>query len=278
MLISYRCRTSLETNLIMFAELSSALPAATPRLAWAAATNTNAATTAPELLRTQRSVYRAMEKSTRPWSFCCHLFPRAARAVLALSALAGALLGCSTKKTSGLTDAGTDASADGGSRDAGSSSPIPPPAFTAFVDAGVDNAALPLATGDELLQRMRHLLDAAAQNNADLARDVVFPREAFLEVKDTKDPGKAWDTKVLAPFRRSMSHMAARTKGMDKAKFVEFELGTTVVRSKARKHEYKCDLWHVKRSRIVFTIDGKVHRLDIAEMTSFRGAWYVSRL
>ena len=43
----------------------------------------------------------------------------------------------------------------------------------------------------------------------------VAAREAFLDVKDTKDPGKAWDTKVLAPFRRSMSHMATRTKGLN---------------------------------------------------------------
>jgi hypothetical protein len=246
MLISFRFHISPEPRPLMFAQLYSAYAASAPRI--------------------------------RPWPFWRRSFCRFARTALLLSGLAAPVIACSAKKANALTDAGADAHSDGGSRDASTANAVPPPAFTAFVDAGVDNAALPLATGEELLQRMRHLLDAAAQNNPDLARDVVFPREAYLEVKDTKDPGKAWDSKVLAPFRRSMSHLVTRTKGIDKAKFVEFELGTTVVRSKARKHEYKCDLWHVKRSRIVFTIDGKVHRLDIAEMTSFRGAWYVSRL
>jgi hypothetical protein len=183
--------------------------------------------------------------------------------------------GCTRKVASTTSDAGADAAAVP-VRDAGASS-IPAPAFTALTDAGVDPNALPQPASEELTQRMHHLLDAMAQNNADLARDTVFPREAYLDVRDAKDAGKAWDNKLMAPFKRQLAR-AAHMKGADKAKYVEFELGHTVVRSTARKHDFKVDLWHVKHSRVLFTIDGKPHHLDIAEMTAYKGSWYITRL
>lgn len=173
--------------------------------------------------------------------------------------------------------AASAASADAGPRDAGPTQ-SPPSAFAPFVDAGASESAMPVAGGEELTARMRHVLDAIAQNNADLARDVVFPREAYLEIRDAKDAGKAWDQKILSPFRKSIQRTNTHTRNIDKAHFVEFELGHTVTRGAHKKHEFKADLWHVKHSRIVFTVEGKTHHLDIAEMTSYRGAWYITRL
>jgi hypothetical protein len=34
----------------------------------------------------------------------------------------------------------------------------------------------------------------------------------------------------------------------------------------------------VKHSKLAFTIEGKIRHLEIAEMTAWRGAWYVTRL
>jgi hypothetical protein len=34
----------------------------------------------------------------------------------------------------------------------------------------------------------------------------------------------------------------------------------------------------VKRSSITFTIDGKAHRMEIAEMVAWRGNWYLAKL
>ena len=59
---------------------------------------------------------------------------------------------------------------------------------------------------------------------------------------------------------------------------MSFELGHSVVQITPKKRDFKKPLWRVKHSKLTFTIDGKTRHLDIAEMTAWRGAWYVTRL
>lgn len=147
-------------------------------------------------------------------------------------------------------------------------------------DAGpsIEDVALPQPAGPELDARMKHLLEAVAQGNADLAGDVLFPRDAYLLTKDSADPAKHWEKKVDGRFRRSVEHMHKRTKGAEQAKFVSFELGHSIAQITPKKHDWKRPLWRVKHSKLTFTIDGKTRHFDIAEMTAWRGAWYVTRL
>lgn len=145
-------------------------------------------------------------------------------------------------------------------------------------DAGIDDAAMPQGASEELAARMRHLLEAIAQNNADLAGDVVFPRDAYVASKDAPDPQKAWERKLSNGFRRSVERTHKRTKGIENAKFVSFELGHAIVQLTPKKRDFKKPLWRVKHSKLSFTIDGKPRHIDIAEMTAWRGAWYVTRL
>ena len=115
------------------------------------------------------------------------------------------------------------------------------------------------------------------QDNPDLAGDVLFPRDAFIQTKDLTDPQKAWEKKVSGSFRRSVALLHKRLKA-DQAKFVSFELGHSVVQITPKKKDWKRPLWRVKHSKLSFTVDGKTRHLDIAEMTAWRGAWYVTRL
>jgi len=193
------------------------------------------------------------------------------RAYLLLLLLA-ALPGCSDKtaaaSTTDLTSAKVDAAApDGGPK-------------TAATDAGseMEDIAMPKASGEELDLRMRHLVEAIAQDNADLAGDVLFPRDAFLATKDTADPAKTWEHKLQGAFKRSVERMHKHTKGAEGAKFVSFELGHSVLQITPKKHDWKRPLWRVKHSKLTFTVDGKTRHLDIAEMTAWRGAWYVTKL
>lgn len=182
--------------------------------------------------------------------------------------------GCSEKKSTAMTpDAAAmiqsplDASDGGGALaeedDAGS---------------GYEDTAMPASSGEDLQNRMRHLLEAISQNNPDLASDALFPRDAYVVVRDSADPQKAWDKKVSAGFRRSVERMHKRIKGAERARFVSFELGHSVVQITPKKRDFKKPLWRVKHSKLTFTIDGKTRHLDIAEMTAWRGAWYVTRL
>lgn len=191
--------------------------------------------------------------------------------LLVVTALAvAALAGCSDKKSTPTIDASTalanrlDASAEGGSSAEGG--------------GALDDAAMPASSGEDLETRMRHLLEAIAQNNPDLAGDALFPRDAYVSARDTPDPQKAWDKKVSTAFRRSIERTNRRMKGVSQAKFVSFELGHSIVQLTPKKKDFKKPLWRVKHSKLTFLVDGRARHLDIVEMTAWRGAWYVTRL
>lgn len=190
----------------------------------------------------------------------------------ALVALAGA--GCGEKSNAGVPDGGDsallsrpkDASAEGGAHAAADAGPSP------------DDLAMPPATSEELSARMRHLLEAVAQNNPELANDALFPRDAYVTTIDASDPQKTWERKLSAAFRRAVERTHKRTKGVENAKFVSFELGHSIGQLSPKKRDFKRPLWRVKRSKLTFTVEGKQRHIEIAEMTAWRGAWYVTRL
>ena len=187
------------------------------------------------------------------------------RAVLALSG-ACALAACNDKSSGG--DAG-DAAADARVHDAGSE---------AGADAGVDDLAPPPPVNDELLGRVRHLLEAVSQDNPDLAGDMLFPRDAYMASSGASDPQKAWEKRIQGLFKRSVERTHKKNKGIENAKFVGFELGHSILQLTPKKHDLKKPLWRVKHSKLTFTIDGKLRHLDIGELTAWRGNWYVTRL
>jgi len=196
---------------------------------------------------------------------------RASRAVAAAAALACAAalsggVGACTDRSSSA--AAADAGADAHAKDAGSDSG----------DAGIDDAEMPRTSPEELAARMRHLLEAMAQDNPDLASDVLFPREGYVATKDVADPQKAWEKKVQQGFRRSIERLHKRTKGVENAKFVSFELGHAITQVTPKKKDFKKPLWRVKHSKLTFTVDGKQRHLDVAEMIAWRGNWYVTRI
>jgi hypothetical protein len=194
---------------------------------------------------------------------------RALFLALALAAGGTGGAGCSgsSDKSAGKADAMalyafTIDAGDGGSADAG-----------AF-----DDTAMPASSGDDLQNRMRHLLEALAQDNPDLAGDALFPRDAYVAAKDVADPPKDWEKRVSTSFKKAVERTHKHVKGLEHAKFVSFEIGRSITQLMPRKNDFKKPLWRVKHSKLTFMIDGKSHHLDIAEMTAWRGAWYVTRL
>lgn len=182
-----------------------------------------------------------------------------------LLAFAAAATSACGDKSGAAPDAGI---ADARARDAGD----------AATDAGVDDAEMPKTSPEELSARMRHLLEAVSQNNPDLANDVIFPRDAYLAAKDAPDPQKAWEKRVSGSFRRAVEKTHKRTKGIEGAKFVSFELGHSITQLTPKKKDFKKPFWRVKHSKLTFEVEGKTKHLEIAEMTSYRGNWYVTRL
>ena len=145
------------------------------------------------------------------------------------------------------------------------------------LDAGSDDVGIPPSSSEELTARAKHLLEAITQDNPDLAADVLFPRDGFIASRDVSDAAKVWEKKVSLVFKKQV-HQLHKRKGIDRAQFVSLDLGHSVMQATPRKHDWKKPLWKVKHSKLAFTIDGKPFKIDVGEMTAWRGAWYVTRL
>jgi hypothetical protein len=197
-------------------------------------------------------------------------------AVSLTTGLAFALVLSSCKPTAAArSDAGADAKAP---RDSGALATSATPAAGTPDAAAADDGALPTASSDELTLRAQHLLEAIMRDNPELASDILFPRDAFQKAHDATDPGKVWDGKLAASFRRGVHTLHKRTKEIERAQFVSFEIGRTVTQATPRRHDWTLPLWRVPHARLTYVIDGRTARFDIGELTSWRGAWYVTKL
>jgi hypothetical protein len=175
---------------------------------------------------------------------------------------------CTPKTTGDADDGGAEAgSLEGGTLEGGARA----------LDAGALDDQQPPPSSDELGARMKHLVEAIAQDNPDLAKDLLYPRDAFKELKDAKDPGKLWDKKVDGAFKRTVHRLHKRLKG-GAPTFSSFALGPGVELAKVKKSDLKKPAWRVKHSKVTFMADGKTHTIEIAEMTAYRGSWYVTKL
>jgi hypothetical protein len=195
--------------------------------------------------------------------------------VLPLFATLALVTGCPPSASSSGPDAsGLSIRSDAAILDAAPDTAAPASA----PDAGIIDEPLPPSSSEEMTTRVKHLLEAIAHDNPDLATDMLFPRDAYLAARDSADPGKAWDNKLAASFRKNVQRLHKRTHGIEKAQFVSFEIGHAVQQATPKKRDWKRPLWRVRHSRLTFTVDGKTQRVDIGEMTSWKGAWYVTKL
>jgi hypothetical protein len=145
------------------------------------------------------------------------------------------------------------------------------------LDAAPPDDSIPSTSSEELTGRARHLLDAVGKDDPDLAIDILFPRDGWLDTRDAADPGKEWEKRVAAPFRKAV-HVDSRHHEIDRAQLVSIELGHAMVQSTPRRHGWKEPLWIVHGSHLTYVADGHTRTLPIREMTAWRGAWYVTRL
>jgi hypothetical protein len=197
---------------------------------------------------------------------------------LAAVTLACALIACRGARAGGAVDGGPveaaaarDArgAADGGDagRVVGAAAPQP------------QDEGRPPPSSEELTARARHLVEAIAHDDATLASDIMFPRDAWLATRDAADPGKDWSRRVVAPFRKGVHALARRGSGSQgRAQLVSFELGHAVVQAVPKRRGWKKPLWTVRGSRLTYSVGGRSRVVFIREMTAWRGAWYVTRL
>jgi hypothetical protein len=146
------------------------------------------------------------------------------------------------------------------------------------LETGPADDDVPTSSTEDLTPRARHLLEAIAKDEMDLATDILFPRDGWLATRDAVDPGKDWDRRVASPFRRAIHALARHHHDLDRAQFVSLELGHSLSQATPQRHGWKKAVWILHGCRISFVVDGRTRTLPIREMTAWRGAWYVTRL
>jgi hypothetical protein len=134
---------------------------------------------------------------------------------------------------------------------------------------------LPPALSDELRDRMAHLVEAMQERNPDLARDVLFPRGAFLMLSDAKAPNQVWDTRIRGGFEKVISHKSRLVR--PSSKLVRVDIGK-VARSDRKPGEWKVEVWQAHQARLILDEAGKTREVKLGELTAYKGAWYVTKL
>ena len=193
---------------------------------------------------------------------------------IAAALLFSALTGCSSCNEAAATHGHADATP---AKDAASKAD----ASARVVDAAPAQSSfdeLPDAGPGDLDKRAKHLLEAIAQNDLSLAADIILPREAYLAARDAQDPAALYESKFKSGLANHVARIRRHEKGIENAVFVSFELGKDTSRVEPHKHEWNQPLWRATRSTLTYTIDGRVRRVEIAEMVAWRGSWYVAKL
>jgi len=169
--------------------------------------------------------------------------------------------------------------ADAGAETADAGRPLggEPAALVVDASSPPDDTVLP-STGDELVGRAGHLLEAISRDDATLANDILFPRDGWLLTREALDPGKDWESRVATPFRKGVHSLWRQHRAIEHAQVVSMVLGGAIRQTTPRKHGWKKPLWTASDSRLTFVADGRTRVVTIHEMVAWRGAWYVTRL
>ena len=118
------------------------------------------------------------------------------------------------------------------------------------------------------------------KDDADLATDILFPRDGWLATRDAADPGKEWEKRVDAPVPADPARAVApapRSSIAPSSSSLELghaiDAGDAASGTAGRSRSGSCT---ARGSRSSST--GTRGRSPIREMIAWRGAWYVTRL
>ena len=196
------------------------------------------------------------------------------RGLVVVAALA--IAGCSHSSKGKVGDAG--ALADAGD----ASTPI---GDGGLADGGDDGGAamasedaLPSSIAPDLADRSKHLVEAIAKNDPSLAQDFVFPRDAYAASHDRSDASSQWDKRVQGSFAHDVNLLHKKIKDASHATFLSFELGHEVQQIQPKPKDFNRPLWLARHSKITMSVGGKTERIDVVEMTGWKGAWYITKL
>ena len=125
--------------------------------------------------------------------------------------------------------------------------------------------------------RIRRLFEAIVRDDPALAHDVFFPRDAFLLVKDIRDPGRYYD-QLHARFIADIHALHRRLPGLAQARLVRFELAQRGGFVAEHEEGNRLPYWASRHSFLYYEADGESHRVEIRVLITWDDQWYVIHL
>ena len=126
-------------------------------------------------------------------------------------------------------------------------------------------------------QRIRRLFEAVVKDDPALADGVFFPRDAFLLVKDIRDPGRYYD-QLYARFQADVHSLHRRLPGLAQARFERFELTQRGGYVNVHEEGNRLPYWAARHSFLYYTSAGKTQRVEVRVLITWDDQWYVIHL
>lgn len=139
----------------------------------------------------------------------------------------------------------------------------------------------PSITSPAFQERLGLLFRAIVTDDPALAEPAFFPKVAYEQVKDIKNPGADWKSRLLRAFSRNI-HEYHDDLGADPAacRLLGIEVDDKRIKVMARgKEGNKLPYHRVTRSKIRWAdASGKERAFELTSLISWRGEWFVVHL
>jgi hypothetical protein len=125
--------------------------------------------------------------------------------------------------------------------------------------------------------RARLLFEAIVQDAPERAREVFFPRDAFLQVKAMQNPGRYYD-RLRARFEQDVHALHRSLPELSRAQYERFELaqrGGWVTPGEEGNH---LPYWASRHSFLYYRVGQELRRIEVRVLITWQERWYLIHL
>ena len=125
--------------------------------------------------------------------------------------------------------------------------------------------------------KARILFEAIVRDDPQHAASVFFPKDAFLLVKDMRDPGRYFD-RLQRRFESDVHVLHRRLQDPTTAEFVRFDLAKRGGFVREREEGNRLPYWAARHSFLHFRDRGKLQHFEVRVLITWDDRWFVIHL
>ncbi|MDB4975464.1 MAG: hypothetical protein JWN48_3805 [Myxococcaceae bacterium] len=123
----------------------------------------------------------------------------------------------------------------------------------------------------------QRLLRAIVEDDPQLAAELFFPRDAFVQVKAMQRPERYYD-KLHARFQKDIHALHRALPELSEAVFVKLELGRRGGLVRPGEEGNRLPYWAARHARLHYRVGSQARSLELRVLISWQQRWYVIHL